>query len=441
MNLDRMRERAVDTLHQVDSLVEQSPVDIATRLLQSYLAKNIYYRANALALWYRRKPRGWLLYFFPLILLAGLLRIPGKRLGYKTGVRVYSTDYGFIQPNKSIVSLMEGLPPSGVVFCAEERISQRYQDEFKRRGYHLVNVRDYALHGDISGALRSWWRFCRVARRISRVDQYISLEILYKYVVWTGFLKWCRIARYNLYNDLVPGDTVRTILMMQAGIPVVWHCHSSNYLSEYKGGSGLVEPDHVNIVADVMLVWNVRMKEYWMSQSKEIREIRIIENPWVPLIRQRREKINVGVFDEAFTEQGTGETIITGAEMIPFYRDILRLANDGRFFINLKAKIDNSHIQALRAHPEIKAFDDSIEVIINSDVVVAFPFTTPGVEAEAAGVKTIFYDPTGNMEGVYPVTHKYHELLKELLDVGESTVRHISSQTTYSHAGPSSSGQ
>jgi hypothetical protein len=58
----------------------------------------------------------------------------------------------------------------------------------------------------------------------------------------------------------------------------------------------------------------------------------------------------------------------------------------------------------LIAHPQCVSYDfktPRAELIVTGDLVVAYPFTSPVVEAICAGVPSLYFDPTGAYAGSY----------------------------------------
>jgi polysaccharide biosynthesis PFTS motif protein len=356
-----------------------------------------------------------------------------ERQKYKAGVRIYQGDFGFDYGAGRDIDFIVGgtVANDDILFCSETEITKKYRDEFIRRGHKLLPLKYCFLFGDIINVLRVWPRFLCHSFCADTSDIRVSLDIMYKYILWTGFIRMVDIDTYLVYGDYVPTAMVRTILFNQSGIKVWYYCNSYAYWYVYAGGEDKVNQFLAFYLCDKALTWGDAQKRFIEKQSCGIKSVEHTGCLWAQKVhRKQHEGTIVSVFD---TSYGSGYGVLTNEDMLKFLQDILRLADERKdiaFLYKPKTRAILTEERDPRIkevygkilhHPRIKVVGDPAEAIAMSDLVISVPYSSPSMEAWAAGMKGIFHDANGNirsnlLEDIPNVVSHSYEELRDIVD-------------------------
>lgn len=275
----------------------------------------------------------------------------------------------------------------------------------------------------------------------------LTLEIMYKSLLWSKFLEDFRIQHYVVFNDDLPADIVRYIHCDQNNTQTWFYMHScgTNDYFTPPGREDVLDTLWAFYATHHFVIWGRKMENYYKKHPNYIKNFDRFGSLWSELIRCAQErltsnvpriKINekcspqkiIGVFDTSFTETCP----LSYKDMVLFVEGLLQLLDDfpdiGIIFKNkVSLKFLSEHVpqiipyyQKLKDHPHCYFPDventDPAEFAAASDLVISAPFTSPSIEALGAGIKAIYYDASNRFPGCYfdrfPrfVAHNYDEL-------------------------------
>ena len=417
----------------------------------------------------------WLLLFaaFPfwILLQSGFLGDPvGKKKDFLLGIRIYDNDFGFTPKYRSIDFLVNEECPftDDTLFCIETDISDKYREQFKEKGYHVVEIRKILKTSGIfsvgayvlSNIVPIWIKSLPslVSQRPFIVK--LFMEIQHKKLLWTTFLKNYSLNHYVTYNDTMAGDTIRNILFDKSGTESWYFIHSIDNFDHYTPkteGKLFREVLYSFLCYDHLVVWGDNSEEYYRSCPNDIRHYDKLGCLWsehVSFVQQHPETNEVLVSVQKHFLAATGtmpkkcigvyDTTAGGAQM-PLQLEDIRAFVDGIVLIletfpevgvifKMKNPVEFAQLhfreiveiyQKLIRHPRCytatSAQSDPSEVTAISDLVVSACFTSVTVEALGARKRAIYYDATGKFRNLYfdrfPrfVAHSTDELLELVL--------------------------
>jgi polysaccharide biosynthesis PFTS motif protein len=376
---------------------------------------------------------------------------------YQCGIRVGCCDWSFKNTYKSFDFLIDNreLTAENVLFCIEEPISQEYQDAIDSRGYHSVRLREVLKGADISFIYRVflkkqvpvWLHLLFGSFKKQPFMLPLTLEIMYKSLIWSKLLEEYHIRHYVVFNDYLTADTVRYIHCDQNDTQTWCYIHSSstNDLITPPGEEEVIDIQFAFYATHHLVVWGRKMENYYKKHPNYIKNFDLSGCMTSELIRNAleppasnipRTKINekcspkkiIGVFDTSFTEICP----LNYRDMARFVEGLLQLLDDfpevGIIFKDKKSVEWLSeyvpqiipYYQKLRDHPRCYFPDventDPTECIAASDLIISAPFTSPSIEALGAGIKAMYYDASDKFPGCYYdriprfVAHNYDEL-------------------------------
>jgi polysaccharide biosynthesis PFTS motif protein len=376
---------------------------------------------------------------------------------YQCGIRVSCCDCSFKNKYRSFDFLIDNneITAENVLFCIEEPISQEYQNAIDSRGYHSVHLREVLKGSDISFIYRVFLKkqfpvwLNLLLRSLTKPPfmLILTLEIMYKSLLWSKLLEDYHVQHYVVFNDDLPADIVRYIHCNQNNTQTWFYIHSCNtndFLTPL-GREDVMDTLYAFYATHHLVVWGRKMENYYKKHPNYVKNFDLFGCLWSELIRSAQErpasnapriKINekcspkkiIGVFDTSFTETCP----LSYKDMILFVEGLLQLLDDfpdvGIIFKNKNSlKLLSEHVphiipyyQKLRDHPHCYFPDventDPTECVAASDLIISAPFTSSSIEALGAGIKAIYYDASHRFPGCYYdrfprfVAHNYDEL-------------------------------
>ncbi|AGB02344.1 polysaccharide biosynthesis PFTS motif protein [Methanoregula formicica] len=376
---------------------------------------------------------------------------------YQCGFRVSCCDWSFRNKCRSFDFLIDKnlLSKENVIFCIEEPISSEYRAAIDERGYDSVQIREILKNADISFLYREFLKkqfpaWLKLLIRSPLKPPYmlsLTLEILYKSLLWSKFFEDYHVGHYVVFNDDLPADIIRYIHADRSHTRTWFYIHScsTNDFLTPPGMDDVLDTLYAFYATHHLVVWGRKMENYYRKhphfiqcfdrfgclfseQVREARERPDTNTPRQKLLMKCHPKKIIGVFDTSFTE-----TCPLGFEdMIRFVSGLLQLLEDfpdiGIIFKNKNSlKLLSEyvpqilpHYQKLQDHPRVYFTDadntDPTECLAAADLVISAPFTSSSIEAIGAKIPALYYDASNRFPGCYYdriprfVAHNYAEL-------------------------------
>jgi polysaccharide biosynthesis PFTS motif protein len=381
---------------------------------------------------------------------------------YQTGIRIYSTDWGFYQKYRKIDFLLDGeqLNANNTIFCVETDISDDYRDKLREKKYTTIEIRKILKNLNIKllnkiiikKTAPAW--FLSFIKSVFQPPWIIktTLESVHMFIIWSVFLERFKISHYVVYNDFTPNHIARNILLHEKKVKTWFYIHSCN-TPDYYTPRNEKEYQHIYFsypYYDNFVTWGDKTRDFYSTHPNNIgcyknlgclwseQILRINQNNLVnECLNNASEKISkdeaagiqkiIGVFDTSFGDQ----VPLQKNDIIRFVQGMLRLLNDyPRIGIIFKEKNSLDLIMAqepdiatyyisLRNHPRCyftgDRFDPS-ETIAASDLVISSCFTSTTIEALGARKRAIYFDATDKFRDYYYdkfpnlVAHSYENL-------------------------------
>ncbi|HTY53232.1 MAG TPA: polysaccharide biosynthesis PFTS motif protein [Methanomicrobiales archaeon] len=407
---------------------------------------------------------------FPLYLLAKV-GLPGRSLNggtpYRVGLRVYRTDFGMTRQYRSVDFLVDGksLAKEQVIVAVETGLDPRYRKVLAGKGYARAEVGE-SLHG--LPASFAWGTIVKrgfpfllrcippaLTEPTSAVRR--TVEFFYTWLLWEAFSERYTLSHYVTYNDTLPKDVIRNLVLSRHGVSTWYYEHSSNTPNLFvpAGQEEFQTVHYAHLLFDHLVVWGDRVRRFYAMHPQRIAAYEGLGCPWsehVALIRGNPEgngclnrasehfRKNLGAVPpriiSVFDTSSGDISILSGADLTGFLEGILRLMEEEQstgFIFKMKYAWEYLRgvypellplYERIRAHPRCYLIDalttEVSEAIAASDLVISACFTSPTIEGLGAGRKGIFYDAGGSFRGCpyddIPrfVAHDYGEL-RELL--------------------------
>jgi polysaccharide biosynthesis PFTS motif protein len=412
-----------------------------------------------------------ILVLFPLYLLVKT-GVPSLRLlspsPFRVGIRVYRTDFGCRRRYRSIDFLVDGrvLDTRNTLICAETVLDPPYWDCLKEKGYRTADI-SRALRGIHVGFVSKvllkkgvpfWLRCIPRAMVESPLTIKRTLEFFYTYLLWEAFCEKYALSHYVTYNDALPKDIIRNLVLSQHHVGTWYYEHSSNTANLFVpvGREEYKTVHYSHLVFDHLVVWGDKIRRYYAMHPQKIGAYEHLGCPWSEhvdwihrnpgenrclgkakehyrrTLREVPERI-IGIFDTSASDS----SIFSPRDLESFLDGILRLIKekpDIGFIFKMKyawSFMEGVHPELLQCYENIRAcpncclfYDEGPEAMITevaeaiaaSDLVISACFTSPTIEGLGARQKGIFYDATGAFRGCYYdgfpnlVAHDYDEL-------------------------------
>ena len=381
----------------------------------------------------------------------------------QVGIRVYRTDLRFFHKLRSMDFLLDGsrLHAGNCLFCIETPIGDDYRKAFADKGYRTADIPAIMRNADVyflremfMGKVLPLWVRTLIGSVFSTPPSIrLTLELMRNYLTWSAFLRRYDLKHYVAYNDTLPGDIARNVIL-QAGGTETWYylhtCHNTDLFTP-PGMEDLEGVEFSFLYFDHLAAWGRKSAHFYEIVPHWFGSIEYPGCFWSEHIRYMADhpgendclahahkaflertgsappKI-IGVFDTTFGEDAP----LRDRDMSAFLSGMLRLLDDfpdtgiilkGKAFREKQEILDEGVItlyESLRIHPRCflsswEDFDTS-EAIAASDLVISACFTSTTVEALGGRKRAIYYDATERFRGTYYdrfpyiLAHGYNEL-------------------------------
>jgi polysaccharide biosynthesis PFTS motif protein len=174
------------------------------------------------------------------------------------------------------------------------------------------------------------------------------------------------------------------------------------------------------------LVWNTYQEKFIRNLNYYNSNIDIVGPIWFQsnkIYKTYSKNKSITIFDVSpyrdsiYSTLGVPDLYYRSDNVINFINDIIQVAIKFNFSINFKQKRNLNklyelkyinYLEKIKSIPGLKFIDPSIsaiDVIKYSDLVISIPFTSTSIIAKEYGYKTVYYDPTGNLNKNDPAAH------------------------------------
>jgi polysaccharide biosynthesis PFTS motif protein len=268
------------------------------------------------------------------------------------------------------------------------------------------------------------------------------------------YFKWVRIAETIEFKNLITHcdfsskSIAKGIALERAGVKTWYFSDSINFTALYVPRKEVYKSKHpywAYLKYDNFITVNGFIRDYFCSHPSSIVKTHIIGSIWSDYIGKEsrrpiklKDKFIISVFDTTYTVN----SFTSYDEGIAFASDLLEILDEFQdVVLVLKEKKDrNTHekyghlkginlvnlYEKMTKHPRVKVYDnqcDVLDVILSSNLIVSFPFTSPTFEALCANRPAIWHDPKGLYQDVVyakipgVVTHSFEELRYRVQEV------------------------
>jgi len=315
----------------------------------------------------------------------------------------------------------EKMSAGDVLVYSKTDVSKEYAERVTNAGYDLsVCARsDVYRHSDISEISRLTKRFIRFlvffplsASRLSPCIKEQLPNVLYNYMRWKKFLSHHNCEISISYNDYSLADLIRNDLFRRSGIQCWGYVHTCTDYYLFDKTENLFDTQKSYIEYDRRYYLLPPQAEFYRGSCIKSVEEHVVGPLFLkyktvsalPSLALGSQKI-ISVFPSSM-----GMTARNPKEAHKaFYKDIISLMNeqfeDVVFVIKVKGGYSTEQYKDIVNDKEISRYKENgmvyfvggeIEtgnLIRSSVAVVSMAFTSPTIEAIAAGIPGIFYDP------------------------------------------------
>ncbi len=296
-----------------------------------------------------------------------------------------------------------------------------------------------------------WFRFVRSALatpycKVSHDIIYSICRSLMEYFRWIKILEFVKFKNLITHCDFSSSRIARGIALDRLGIKSWYFSDSINFSGLYVSREEVAAAKHpfwTYLKYDNFVTANNFVKDYFCLHPNSIVNSRVVGSIWSDSAGKKTGKpvgykgqFVISVFDTTYSVN----SITSYEEGIIFVQDLIELLKDlSDILILMKEKKDRSLHEKLdpekgkrlselydeiASHPRVRFFDsraDPLDLILSSDMVLSFPFTSPTFEALSIDKPALWHDPLGlYCNTVYDlgiVTHNYKELRNKIKDV------------------------
>jgi len=380
-----------------------------------------------------------------------------RELRVRYAITIYFPLREFVNPIRGVGFLLDGvhIRKDNTVFIPLAPLTKAHRQYLAQNGLRLAESRSTSEMTTILKYLAQAGLVLSLAFLHHEWVSRTHVGMLRAYGEWKDFAKCFPVAHFISYCDFGFRHIGRNILLRQAGVTTWFYVDTVNGPDNFpKPDDGLPYRQQIYgfLLYDNFVSWCERHARWNRMLHQRVGRYHNVGCLWSEHIRLVKEgKIQssfsarlgtagrrsdmkvVSVFDSWFYEAG----IICSSDLKAFIRDLERLLEDFvDIFLVIKEKRKRWHLQepyfpVAESSAIYEAYDkleklprcflpgvhaDPSEVVAASDLVVAFPFTSVGLEALGARCQAIFYDPTGKYLGAWYdripglVAHGYDEL-------------------------------
>ncbi|HTY52220.1 MAG TPA: polysaccharide biosynthesis PFTS motif protein [Methanomicrobiales archaeon] len=409
---------------------------------------------------------GLVMVLFPFYILV-LVGIPSRGREpsrFKAGIRVYRTDFGCHRRYRSTDFLVDGkdFDARNTLICAETPLEESYRECLRKKGYTVAWI-DRSLRGVTERCVGRWlkrgipfWLRCIPRGFIEKPSTVRrTLEFLKTYLLWEAFCERFSLSHYVTYNDALPKDIVRNIVLERHGVGTWYYEHSSNtsnlFVPQVRGCQEYRTVHYSHLAFGHLVCWGDKIRRYYAMHPQEIGSYDLLGCPWSEHIDEiRRHPGENGCLARAqehfrrtlgdpprriisvFDTSASDSSILSERDLVGFLEGIARLIGEetSSGFI-FKMKYEWPYLasvwpellplyEKIRDSPRCLLIDalttEVSEAVAASDLVISACFTSPTIEGLGARQKGIFYDAAGSFRGCYYdafpdlVAHDYEDL-------------------------------
>lgn len=324
-------------------------------------------------------------------------------------------------------------------------------DEHGSRVLHSINKLKY------NGFVILWIKyFLQSLIVIVKKENYLLFEstnILLYYLRWKKILSRYDINHFITHCDFSYTSIARNVALNQSGVKTWYFIDSVNSGCVWLGesGVGVKHPFWTYLNYNNLVTWDAHNGNYYKSHPTLIDKIHVVGCIWAGMILKCKQKntnfenlfessknkvFRIGVFDSGYSRNG----IFTYKEGIQFAKDIYTIVQEyENVRVVFKEKTFRSHrvkldtilgpelvivYEEMAKHPRIKFLSndsDTESIIVMSDLVISFPFTSTTYEALSINKPALWHFPGNScfnsqyekLEGI--VTHSLNDL-KSIID-------------------------
>jgi len=377
----------------------------------------------------------------------------------KYAIAIYSPLREFANPIRRFDFLLDGvhIRKENTLFVSLARLAPSHKQFLNKEGYQFDDL-------TVAPSFKTFKSFCSSifflfysivfeAEWVSRT--YVGM--LRAFCTWNDFLKEFPVSNFISYCDFGFGHIGRNIILRKGGVHTWFYVDTVNGPDNFPvSEKGLPFRQHIYgfLMYDTFISWCERHARWNKMLHQRIGRYINVGSLWsehIRLIKEGRlpsafhKQLNqagfqkdmkiVSVFDSWFFERG----IIQSKDLLAFLQDLMALLRDfdniflvikekkSRWFFSLpyfpkeeSGAIYNEY-EEFERHPRCLLPGHNAnpsEIVAVSDLVIAFPFTSVGVEALGARCKAVYYDPLSRFRGsanaAIPdlVAHGYPDLQK-----------------------------
>lgn len=442
---------------------------IKNYIKNTFLAKFPFFGKIVFSLFYNVNKSKWILTYcaFPFWVLLSI-GIPSLKkssnVKYDIGIRVGDSDWALGNKYRTFDFLIDNkyIKSENTIFCIEEKISDAYKRRILEKNYHFIEIRKILKNIDISYIrIIIFGRFFPVYLRCLTKSFFeniyvmiMTAKLFHKYLLWSAFSLEYRLNHYVTYDEYLPEDILRNILLEKKGIKTWKYAHSTASPDYYEPlGSNFLVLIFSFYYYDTFIVWGKKMELFYKKHPNNIKNFEKLGCLWAEQVRfslerkQKNDVLNVALkkFSEnkkfipekiigVFDNTAGGDAPLSDDDLINFFEAILTLLADyptfgaiikNKFSLKLLYVINPGLIEIyekIRTHPRCylvnELYSDPTETIAASDLVISVSFTSPTIEALCSKKKAIYYAPNDKYRGCYYdkiphfVAHNYGDLKK-----------------------------
>ncbi len=381
--------------------------------------------------------------------------VPDHSLRY--AIAIYSPIREFANAIRGVGFLLDGnrIRKDNTIFVPLAPLNDVHRACLRQNGLRLAELPAAAGPATIGMYLA---KFPAVLSSLLLQPEWLSrtyVGMLRTYALWKGFAERYPVSHFITYCDFGFRHIGRNILLGQAGVSTWFYVDTVNGPDNFpKPEDGLPYRQEIYgfLLYDHFVSWCERHARWNRMLHQKIGAYHDVGCLWSEHIRLIKEgdvlssfsgrlgtagyqpgmKV-IAVFDSWFHDAGMS----TSSDLLAFFADIERLSKEfkdlffvvkekrprwffrGPAFPRLESTKIYSVYEGLEKQPRFfftGSNADSSEVIAFSDLVIAFPFTSVGLETLGARCRAIFYDSTDKHRNTYYaqipglVAHGYQEL-------------------------------
>lgn len=370
-----------------------------------------------------------------------------KKQSWKYGVMIIATDRQFQNDIEGLDFIVDSrqIKKEEVLFIPHifVRLGKREIDIMKKKKLNYIRSL-YAYY-----SFGPWAKMVKNCVLVFFMNNPFFLKVAYalcsEFALWESFSKRVHLDNVIGNHDVSISALCRNIILEKEQCTRSWLYQDSYLFSNYFA----IEQNKIKynfnfynfMKFNYIVCWNKKMEQIFSLMHNNVKEYYQAGCLWSTFIKRRVLLDNriknssvrtIAVFDSSYHDY----SILNSRCAYFFYKGILRLLDQNQDLrIIMKPKKNKFYYQKrfedkpmfklinlLEGHSRCEVVDYSTprcDVIVQSDLVVAFPFTSPSFEAICAGVPAFYFDPTNVFpDSVYHrcgmIASGYHDLTEKV---------------------------